>query len=201
MAAQTGPRGPYAKTARVRQEIIEAAMTVFAESGFGATTMKEIAQRAGITDRGIVHHFGSKEELLLSVLEAREDESELLIPESPVDALGSILAVAADNETRPGLVQLHSTLSAEATSPEHPAHQHYADRYSQFRAYLTGAFSELQQHGDLGSPLQPGELASMFIALWDGLQLQWLYDPSAVDVKKLLSGYLDLVAPSVLSPR
>ncbi|WP_209645872.1 TetR/AcrR family transcriptional regulator [Kibdelosporangium banguiense] len=199
MTPRTGSRGPYARTARVRQEIIEAAMAVFAEAGYRATTMKEIARRVGLTDRAIVHHFPNKEELLLSVLAARESESEQLAPRSRGEALAGMLAIANDNMTRPGLVELHSTLSAEATSTEHPAHEHYTKRYMDFREYLAGAFAELKQHGELRFSLEPDELASMLIALWDGLQLQWLYDNDAVAVQKLLRGFLDMVAPAAVS--
>lgn len=182
----------------MRQEIIEAAMSVFAEAGYRATTMKEIARRAGITDRGIVHHFSSKEELLLKVLEVRELESELLAPDSPTEILAGMLAVADDNLARPGLVELHSTLSAEAASTEHPAHEHYTRRYLDFREYLAAAFAELKERGELRSSLEPDELALMLIALWDGLQLQWLYDRDAVAVEKLLRHFLDMVAPAAV---
>ena len=67
----TGARGPYAKTAAVRQRILEAGMQCFAQVGYFATSLNDIADRAGISRRGLGHHFKSKEELLTEVLDPR----------------------------------------------------------------------------------------------------------------------------------
>jgi AcrR family transcriptional regulator len=48
-------------TARAR--IRDAAMTLFAERGIGATTVRDIAQAAGVSSGLLRHHFGSKEGL------------------------------------------------------------------------------------------------------------------------------------------
>ncbi|MFP3670184.1 TetR/AcrR family transcriptional regulator, partial [Priestia sp. SIMBA_032] len=109
----------------VRERIIDAAIDVFAISGFRASTMKDIADRAGISQRGLAHHFASKFDLLSAVLSVREQESASLLAPSPsghpVDALESMLEVIADNNKRPGLVELYSILAAEGTTEDHPA--------------------------------------------------------------------------------
>lgn len=192
-----GVRGPYAKTTLVRQRIIEAAHEVFAESGFWATTMKEIALRAGISQRGLVHHFATKEELLVAVIDVRDNDSaQLMAPLGrPVDAFTSMLVVVAENMRRPGLVELYTVLTAEAASPGHPAHSHYQKRYRMLRRYFTAAFDELRERGELISPLESDSLAAEFIALIDGLQLQWLYDRKSVHVDSILRAFLVSVIP------
>jgi AcrR family transcriptional regulator len=57
------------KTARPA-EIIEAALTVFAERGFEAATTDEIAARAGIAKGAIYRYFDNKEELFRAVIRA-----------------------------------------------------------------------------------------------------------------------------------
>src|SRR4051794_20654891 len=90
----TGTRGPYAKTALVRQQIVASATEVFAEFGYWATTMKEVAARAGISQRGLAHHFAEKAELLRAVIDARDEAStQLMAPYG--DALESILSMFA----------------------------------------------------------------------------------------------------------
>ncbi|MBO0796804.1 MAG: TetR/AcrR family transcriptional regulator [Ktedonobacteraceae bacterium] len=54
-----------------REQIIDAALLVFAEKGFARATNREIAQRAGITSGLIYYYFKSKEELLRAALEER----------------------------------------------------------------------------------------------------------------------------------
>lgn len=57
-------------------DIIDAAVSLFCEEGFGATSMDRIAQRAGVSKRTVYNHFPSKEALFeqcVSVLVARMD--------------------------------------------------------------------------------------------------------------------------------
>ena len=61
-------RGAYAKTAERRRTILATALEVFAESGFRGASVREIASRVGMTDTGVLHHFGGKGKLLLEVV-------------------------------------------------------------------------------------------------------------------------------------
>lgn len=193
-----GARGPYAKTARVRDGILQACVEVFAESGYRATTMKEIAERAGISEGGLAHHFGSKSELLGAVLERREREAgDRFEGAAGLASLLAMVDVVKQDNAKPGIVELHSTLSAEAISDEHPAHAHYRDRYHQIRSYAERAFETLRREGELDSAQTPAELAASYVALSDGLQIQWLYEPEAVDVDRTLQNFLASVIPAL----
>ena len=63
------------RTSRVvedrREQIIDAAMRVFAQKGFARATNRDVAREAGITTGLIYYYFESKEALLKAVLEAR----------------------------------------------------------------------------------------------------------------------------------
>jgi AcrR family transcriptional regulator len=65
-----------------REQIIDAAMRVFAQKGFAKATNKDIAGEAGITAGLIYHYFKSKEALLGVVIEER----------SPLQVLASLPA-------------------------------------------------------------------------------------------------------------
>jgi TetR/AcrR family transcriptional regulator, regulator of cefoperazone and chloramphenicol sensitivity len=54
--------------AATRRQLLEAAAEVFAESGFRATTVRQICQRAGANIAAVNYHFGDKEELYQQVL-------------------------------------------------------------------------------------------------------------------------------------
>lgn len=53
-----------------RQEIIDAAASLFAERGYAATSTRQIAERAGMRQASIYYHFAGKEEILLELLQA-----------------------------------------------------------------------------------------------------------------------------------
>lgn len=53
-----------ARGQRNRQALIDAALALFDEQGFDATTTDQIAARAGVAPRTLFHHFPDKEEIL-----------------------------------------------------------------------------------------------------------------------------------------
>ena len=168
-------RGPYAKSAERRREILQTALEVFGESGFRGSSIREIATRVGMTDTGIVHHFGGKGNLLLEVLKQRQSEDRMLIDES-IDPFGR--NIVERNARRPGIVRLFATLSAEATDPEHPANQHFVDRYATLRVVSANRIRNVRSKGMLKADVDPDLAARVLIAVMDGLQIQWLLDPS-----------------------
>lgn len=55
--------------ARTRSRLLDAAEEVFAEHGFGRTSLEQIAERAGYTRGAVYANFASKDELFLAVLD------------------------------------------------------------------------------------------------------------------------------------
>lgn len=56
------------KMTEKQQKIVEAAIRIFAEKGYASTSTNEIAKAAGVAEGTIFRHYGSKENLLLSVI-------------------------------------------------------------------------------------------------------------------------------------
>jgi hypothetical protein len=97
---------------------------------------------------------------------------------------------AARNEREsPGLIQLYAVLSCEAASPGHPAHEYFAQRFVRIRAFFTNLLERLGAEGELAAGVEPERDGTWLIALWDGLQYQWLYEPEAVELPRLLDEY------------
>ncbi|MFJ8194022.1 TetR/AcrR family transcriptional regulator [Streptomyces sp. NPDC096094] len=189
-------RGPYAKSAEVRQKILDACIEAFGAGGFHGATMKEISARAGISQTGLLHHFSSKAELLAEVLAAHERDIAKIVREADdLHMLQAQLRIVQANEARPGLVQLHSMIASEATVRTHPAHELYRVRYDNLRLHLTGIFAELRGRGCLKTETKPEILANLLVAVIDGLQVQWLYNPGVVNmeagVEAFLAGVMD----------
>jgi len=170
-------RGPY-RSGRARQrEILAAATAVFAEGGYRGGSLRDMAKSIGVTPGAILHHFGSKEQLLVAVLDDRDEHSREAVEGflAHNDTVGSLRAIVADNASKPGLMRLYTTLAAEAVSPEHPAHMYFAERYTRLCAFIAGGL-------DRESFTAPGgetnlEIAALVLATMDGLQLQWLMAP------------------------
>lgn len=73
-AAQSGPRGPYAKSSDTRARILEAALEVASERGFHRASVARIAERAGVAVGNLHYHFGSRDELLRELMESLMEE-------------------------------------------------------------------------------------------------------------------------------
>lgn len=56
------------KGERTRQVVIDAAYSLFLENGFSATSMRQIAERAGLALGGIYNHFPSKDEIFQALI-------------------------------------------------------------------------------------------------------------------------------------
>jgi AcrR family transcriptional regulator len=66
------PRGEFDRSARraqTRARLLEAAAQVYARRGFAGATLEEVASEAGFTKGAVYGHFGSKENLLLALVE------------------------------------------------------------------------------------------------------------------------------------
>ncbi|MEK8169927.1 helix-turn-helix domain-containing protein [Streptomyces sp. M19] len=107
-------------------------METFAERGYHNASLAEIADRAGLTQAGVLHYFRSKERLLTGVLELRDQvDIETLGPERPhgLAFVHHLVDTARRNAERPGIVRLYAVLSAESVTEGHPAQAYFRERY------------------------------------------------------------------------
>ncbi|WP_078908187.1 TetR/AcrR family transcriptional regulator [Streptomyces vietnamensis] len=184
-----GSRGPYSKTAARRQEILDAALAAYAEAGSRGVSVRDIAQRVGMTDAGVLHHFGSREALLTAVVEARDTAA--LAAYTPETVLWRT-ELLAENAATPGLVKLFLDIAAAAADPDHPGHTFFTERYRGLRRQiaallLAGPPAETEGAGP-ESACDADWAARILLAATDGIQLQWLLEPSidmAGDVGRL----------------
>lgn len=196
---ETKRRGPYAKTAERRRLIVDEAYRLFATRGYRGSSLRDVAAAAGMSQSNLLHHFGSKEELLLAVLEQRDELGGTEAPGAEVPGVASdrfdehIVSQAKLNESIPGLIALYSVLSAEGTTLDHPGRDYFLSRYDRLRTGYEGEFEVLRRQGRLREGVDPAVAAASVIALWEGIQLQWLYTPDIIDAGATLRAYLDLV--------
>jgi len=197
--ARGGRRGSYAKTGATRQAILDAALEVFSQSGYRSGSLRDIAVRVGMSEAGLLHHFRNKGAMLEAVLEERDARSRALVPiesDDGAEVLRGLVALAAHNASSPGVVELYTTLSAEATSPDHPAHGYFVRRYEYTRGNIERSFRRLRDEGRLRHGMTPRRAAVAAVALMDGLQVQWLLDRDALDMadelRALFATFVDI---------
>ncbi|WP_454295776.1 TetR/AcrR family transcriptional regulator [Salana multivorans] len=179
-----GKRGPYAKSRGTREAILEAALEVFASSGYRAGSVASIAEKIGMTEAGIAYHFPTKVALLDAVLIHRDERSREIaqVGEDAVTALRGVVRLARRLDSARGLVELYSVVSAEAVNPEHPAHQHFVRQREKSREIFGVAFAELAERGLLAPGLPARLAADICSSHLDGVQVQWLLAPGDVDL-------------------
>jgi AcrR family transcriptional regulator len=182
-----------------RARILADAMRLYADEGYGDTSLRDVAERVGVSKSTLMHYYPSKEALLGAVL--RERDRRAADPSSAgsgraSDQLRAVAQSAArDTASAPGLVQVYAVLSCEAVPADHPAHAYFAERFRAVLDRFQVLFEAARADGDLPAHRDPAFEAVWLVALWDGLQHQWLYDPRAVDVAAQLAAHLDDVLP------
>lgn len=176
-ASPPARRGPYAKTAERRSEIIASATAVFSARGYQGGSLRQIAKQLDLSLTTVMHHFPTKVALLAAVLEQEDAADPDFDVRSRRDGfLPSILAIVRRNLARRELVRMFSIVSAEATYPGHEAHDWLRSRY----ASVTATYSALIAHdvavGRLTTDGDPLELAGLVVTGWEGIQIRWLAD-------------------------
>lgn len=182
-----------------RELVLDIALEMFAERGYRATSVRDIAARCGMTHPGLLYHFPSKPALLMAALQRRDDvdfvDGEIReLGFNQLDAralLRHLVNSAKNNAGKRGLVELFANLSVEATAPDHPAHDYFVERYAVLRATVTRSFADLERDGALRPGVVPDIAAAQVIAAMDGLQVQWLLDPDVVDMAAALEALVD----------
>ncbi|WP_169164158.1 TetR/AcrR family transcriptional regulator [Cellulomonas taurus] len=197
-------RTPKARpeTLERRREILRAAMTTFGSKGYKNGPLTEIAEQVDMTHAGILHHFGSKDQLLLEVLKYRdssdvEDFAGQRIPDG-IELFRHLIRTAFTNEQRPGIVQAYAVLSAESVTDEHPAREYFQDRYTTLRREIREAFDRICTERGIEEPAIVDRAAAAILAVMDGLQVQWLLDPANVELAETSAFAIEALVRAVV---
>ncbi|MCD7439608.1 TetR/AcrR family transcriptional regulator [Streptomyces lincolnensis] len=172
-----------------RAEIVRAALEVIAERGYRGASMAAVAERVGLTQQGLLHHFPTKDTLLVAVLEERDKWDAVPAGTWRPDLLASLVEY---NAMRPGIVQTFSALLGESVTEGHPAREYFTERYGRVRESMARMLRI--EYGDrLPNGLTPERVAPLLVAVMDGLQYQWLLDPESVDMAGAFRDFLMLL--------
>lgn len=186
-------RGSYAKGIAKREEILTAALDVIARNGYRRTSVRELADAVGLSQAGLLHYFSSKEELFQEIVRKRDEVDLASFGVDSTRPIDGLIAVIGHNAEVPGLVQLYAQLSVEAIDPDHPSHDFFVARFERVRSEFAGFIRQEQRAGNIDPNLDADITATLFVAAADGLQTQWLLDPS-IDMTEHMFQLWQLVA-------
>ncbi|MDD7833891.1 TetR/AcrR family transcriptional regulator [Paenarthrobacter sp. AB444] len=175
-------RGPYRKGIEKRAEILNTALEVINRNGYSNATVKELADAVGLSQNGLLHYFGSKDNLFMEILRHRDELLAATINHEPQELQRSfterVVEAAGASASSPGLLELTLRLSADATEPDHPAHSFFGARYESIREVIGATLQLLKESDRLPEDTDVDLAAALIQAATEGLLVQWFYDKS-----------------------
>ena len=191
-AAGMASRGLYSTGVRRRAEIVAAAVRVFGVRGYGAATIKEIADEVGVSPAAVLRYF-RKEELLTEVLRQWDRQQPFVSEAAPgLPALRAFVDLMRYHVEHRGFLELYLTFATETSDETHPAHVYMRSRYARTIAQIRGRIAEAVAL-DQVPPMDDATLdyeAACFLAILDGLEIQWIHNPS-LDLPALVGEYVE----------
>jgi len=79
-----------------RRQLLDAVFEEFAAGGVGDRSLRELAAAVGTSHRMLLHHFGSREDLLVAIVEEAERRQMALVPDLPMNPADGFAAMWAD---------------------------------------------------------------------------------------------------------
>lgn len=185
------PRNPdkltFIEEAR-RKQLVEVAIETIANEGFMNTTLADIARRADISKGVISYHFENKDKLIEEVIRTllrasyefihgRVETAPGAIPDKIRAYIHASFDYMMQYPTRAAAqVDLWgSFVSAEAK------HDFNETAYDPCRRYLGALISAGQDSGEVHA-MPPVILAALIQGLIDGMMMQWVFAPEAIDL-------------------
>src|SRR5437764_6855075 len=198
-------RAARSEDREARDELLGAALRVFARRGYREAGVDEIAAAAGYSKGALYWHFSGKEELLMALIEERIDaptrEMVALLESSPPDR---DMAVEAGREfarrlssERDAVLLEREYWSLAIRDPELRAR--YAERQRELRAALAGGIEARARHlGTPDIPMPAEDVARIVMSIVGGLSVDELIEPGSVRAE-LLADTLALIYAGLLA--
>jgi AcrR family transcriptional regulator len=168
-----------------REALIGAAAAVFLKRGFQAATLREIAAEAGMTTGAVYSNFDGKADLFLAVLEEKLDPRLARMYEAarraPLDGVGTRVGeefAVYLKQRRRWLILLIEFWAEAARDPK--LRPKFAQRHARLRAAVREVVVERSTRLGYSLSLPADELATLLIALTNGMAVERLADPAGV---------------------
>src|SRR6266508_1149105 len=177
-----GGEAVVAKSTRTRSAIIDAALGLFREKGYDATTMRAIAAEAGVSVGNAYYYFASKEQLIQGFYDRAQTDHEVAarpVLDAETDLAARIIGVTeawleAMKPYRPFAGKFFKN-AAEPTSPLSP----FSPESAPARAAAIELWWEVIDGSDAKVPKRlRAELPELLWLYFMGIVLFWVHDPT-----------------------
>lgn len=189
------------EAAKTRQSLLDAALSTFSRRGFAATRLEDVAEAAGVTRGAIYHHFGSKAELFLALIEDASARGSTVIGDaiaqggSFVDITRRVLEHSLsllEDDHRFREISALSLFNAGGSPELEPFVRLRREQARSQVEQIAQFFQAGIQQGMLRDDLSPEAMARAFLGLQNGLAMLWLSNPSLFSIKKDASHFADV---------
>lgn len=177
-----------AKGLETRERIVDVAVRFIARNGARGTSLADIAAEAGVSQTGLLYHFGSKEALLNAVLDRHLAFSEEWLwgdgPDPGITIVDIIARHMASWPSQPrddkvySLLGMNTVVLGENVSPDTDLHPRLVEGYRTTIDRVTATLRSAQQRGEMRDDIDPRLKAMEIIAFCYGLEAAWLVNPT-----------------------
>lgn len=167
------------QSARTKRALIGAAIELFGERGYQATSLKAIGERSGISHGVIPFHFGSKDGLLLAVVETCFEEFRAAVFGALTGhdrdfGLGDLKALTdallAFQRERPSVGRLFQVLMFEALGPNPDLRPHFAAFHDRIAAVGRAWIEEGRARGSLRDDIDVEATVDALLCVFTGIR-------------------------------
>ena len=177
------------RSERSSKRLLEAATELIADQGYSATTIAQIAQKAGYSHGLVSQRFGSKSDLIRML--ATEFQNYFAIdklePElkerSGLDALIVLIETYLDAVAGSGtLGRAYYELFGESIVLVPEIHETFVQADRNFRDLLMKTIRAASDLGEIPAAVDVAAIASVVLAILRGISMQWLLDGGSIDL-------------------
>ena len=169
------------KGAARKRRIVEVATRMLARNGGRGTTLAEIAAEAGVSQAGLVYHFGTKDELLHAVLDHRDEFEDAQLwkagPDPGLEIFDIIADIVRSWDAQPDVVGLLAVLLAENVGDDGALRPRLRANYQATVERIAATLGAAQQRDEMRADVDPRLKAIEILAFVSGLELAWLVTP------------------------
>ncbi len=181
------PKTSSAKGLETRDRIVDVAVRFIARNGARGTSLADIAAEAGVSQAGLLYHFGTKEALLNAVMDRHlAFTEEWLWGYGPDPGVKIVDIIARHMASWPSqhddkvysLLGMNTVVLGENVSGDADLHPRLVEGYRTTIDRVTATLRSAQQRGEMRDDLDPRLKAMEIIAFCYGIEAAWLVDPA-----------------------
>lgn len=209
MADPTDKKSPARRRGRPprvsREDVIDAAVELFARRGYAGTSLVAIASAIGVTDVALLHYFENKAAILRAVLDREDEPARLRMSEGlrpgGLQAVRALQEWGAVMQANPLTTSLQIVLGAESLSETSELHGLFADRYRYIIKRITRALQQGVENGEFRADIDMVYEAAAFHAFLDGVRLQWFFTDGGIPMDEYCRTYVEQLIERLSVPQ